>query len=128
MSAMVLVVAAALALIATPSAAAQQPADCELVTIYPGYPEYRGNVPGVVGWGDAACVQVLTSLDPSFSREAEDRENRAAARRLGVPGDIEDWTWETWMAIEAERGLVPQCYSCIYVPGDNAAGRAPHRL
>jgi len=87
---------------------------CEVVELYPGYPGYRGNVPGVNGAGDTVCLEDLAARDPDFSRASEDMANRAAATRLGVSGDFEDWTWETWMAIDVERGLTAVCYSCIW--------------
>jgi hypothetical protein len=32
---------------------------------------------------------------------------------LGIRGDLEDFTWENWMAIKAERGLPQVCYYCL---------------
>ncbi|MGH2558422.1 MAG: hypothetical protein ACRDJH_05100 [Thermomicrobiales bacterium] len=87
---------------------------CELVELYPGYPGYRANLPGMVGPGDTACLNDLQALDPNFSRNREDQLNLEAARRLGVTSGFKDWTWETWLAIEAERGFLPVCYSCIF--------------
>jgi hypothetical protein len=92
-------------------------APCELVEIYPGYPGYRGLVTGVAGPGDAACLADLNLQDPSFSKDEQDRANLDAAHRLGVGGSPNVWTWETWMAIEVERGLVPHCYSCLFSNG-----------
>jgi probable HAF family extracellular repeat protein len=51
--------------------------------------------------------------NPSFDKDAEDAANAAAARAIGLHGTPIDWTWENWMAIEAERGLLPTCYSCL---------------
>jgi hypothetical protein len=98
---------------------------CEPAVLYPGYPGYRGNVPGAWGAGDSACLADLEAVSPAFSGEREDAANRQAARRLGVTGDIADWTWETWMAIEVERGFVPACYACIYTQGIAPGSGAP---
>jgi hypothetical protein len=91
--------------------------DCTLVELYPGYPGYRGNITGVMphwgGIGDYLCLQELEESDPSFNRSREDRANRRAARALAINGDFEDWTWENWIWIEIERGMEPQCYTCL---------------
>ena len=90
-------------------------ARCDLVELYPGYPGYQGFLTGVVGEGEGNCESDLERLDRDFSVSSEDRENRRAARELGIKGQPEDWTWEQWMRIESERRLVPTCYSCLYV-------------
>ncbi len=94
---------------------------CERVELYPGYPGYRGYVTGVAGPGETACLADLTVIDPTFSKEREDRLNRETARRLGIlragAERFEEWTWEAWMAIEAGRGLIPHCHSCLWVNG-----------
>lgn len=90
---------------------------CEPVPLYPGYPGYRGNVPGMLGAGDAACLSDLEAQDPTFSREDADNVNVLIAATLGIPGGIEEWTWETWMAIDAQRGGNPPCYACIWTNG-----------
>lgn len=94
-------------------------AQCELVELYPGYPGYRGYITGLDGVGDHACLANLEAVDPSFDRTLEDAQNLAAASRIGLAGGPEDWTWENWMAIEAERGLSPTCYSCALLGGPN---------
>lgn len=96
-------------------------AQCQSVELFPGYPGYRGYVTGVDGIGDFACVEDLVAADPAFDPVVQDGENQAAAQLLGLDGEPVDWTWENWMAIEAERGLWPTCYSCAI--GD-AADRA----
>lgn len=93
-------------------------AQCTLVELYPGYPGYQGFVTGVDGMGDHVCLEDLESQNPSFSKSREDRLNRAAAETLGIKGPMNVWTWENWMAIEAERDLIPTCYSCAFVAGD----------
>lgn len=80
---------------------------CELVELYPGYPGYIGYVMSVDGVGDHACLEDLEDEDRSFDRKAEDDANLKAARSLSINGGSELWTWENWMAIEAERGMVP---------------------
>ncbi|HEV2074519.1 MAG TPA: hypothetical protein VGR29_12890 [Thermomicrobiales bacterium] len=108
-----------------PSSSAQSSAGssrCELVELYPGYPGYRGYITGLVGPGDHECLSDLEQMDPSFSRETQDLENSLAASRLSISGPMNVWTWENWMAIEAERGLQPTCYSCLLV---DASGRGP---
>jgi hypothetical protein len=97
----------------------------ELVELYPGYPGYRGYVTGVVGVGDHACVEDLEAMDPSFDRAYEDEQNLRAARRLGIAGGPEDWTWENWLKIEAERGLPVTCYVCAML--DSGARQAPRQ-
>ncbi len=87
---------------------------CELVELYPGYPGYIGYVTGVDGIGDHASLEDLEDQDRSFDRKAEDDANLKAARSLSINGGPELWTWENWMAIEAERGMVPTCYICLY--------------
>jgi hypothetical protein len=111
------------ALAALPRAASAQ---CELVELHPGYPLYRGYVTGVDGPGDNACLQVLEANHPGFDRAAEDAANAAAAGRLGLAGEPEDWIWENWMAVEAERGLPPTCYSCaIFNAGSHTGPPGP---
>jgi len=102
----------------TPAAPVGGPG-CDLVELYPGYPTYRGYVTGVDGVGDFACLQDLEVASPSFDRVHEDAANLAAARRLGLAGGPELWTWENWMAVEAERGLPPTCYSCAVLQAAN---------
>jgi hypothetical protein len=85
-----------------------------MVELYPGYPEYRGYVTGVAGPGEGACLDELESNYERFSRQSQDRANRTAARHQGISGTPADWTWENWMAIEAERNLDSVCYSCEY--------------
>lgn len=87
-------------------------ARCERVELYPGYLGYRGYVTGLDGVGDQACLADLEAADPGFDRASEDAENQAAASRIGLAGVPGMWTWENWMAVEAERGLPPTCYSC----------------
>lgn len=107
----------------TQTFAAAARATCNYVELHPGYPGYNGFVTGVDGVGDFACVEDLEDEDPSFSRRAEDRENQQAARSLGISGAADVWTWENWMEIELERGLMPTtCYSCDF---QNAAQRTP---
>jgi hypothetical protein len=108
-----------------------------VVELYPGYPGYRGVVPGLVGKGDTAYLSELLAWDPTFSREREDEANREVARQLGIAGDIPDWTWEIWMAIGAERGYGHICYACMWTgqelvtpvgpPMANAADFDPRR-
>lgn len=93
---------------------AQAEASCELVELYPGYPGYRGYVAGIDGPGEVACLDDLVARNPRFDRETEDAANLAAARAIGLTGTFRDWTWENWMVIEAERGLAPTCYSCLF--------------
>ncbi len=92
---------------------------CTIVELYPGY---RGNITGLMpqngGVGDYACLQDLEDARPRFSQAKEDRANRRAGKELGTDGSIEDWTWETWLQIEVERGLVPQCYACLIFDTD----------
>jgi hypothetical protein len=99
------------------SRSSQSSSGCTLVELYPGYPGYRGVVTGMLpnwgGLGDWACLQTLESQNPAFDIEAVDAANIAAARRLGIEGQPEDWVWENWMQIEAVRGLPTQCYSCV---------------
>ncbi len=90
----------------------------ELVEIYPGYPGFNGYLTGVRLQGRYACPDDLEDADPSFSRRREDAENRDAARELGISGSMSTWTWENWMAIEAERGMVPTCWSCAVLNDD----------
>ncbi len=88
-------------------------AQCELVGLYPGYPGYRGYVTGLDGVGDHACLSDLEAADPDFGLASERARNLAAARRLGLFGAPEEWTWENWLAVEGERGLAPStCYAC----------------
>ena len=97
---------------------------CELVELYLGYPGYRGYVAGIDGPGEVACLADLIAADPGFDRAAEDAANLAAARAIGLSGTPKDWTWENWMAIEAERGLPPICYSCLFRdPGPQEGGQ-----
>ena len=98
--------------------------DCTLVELYPGYPGYTGFVTGVDGLGDHACLEDLEEDHPGFSRAAEDRANQRAAERLGIDGTFEDWTWENWLGIEAERGLYPVGYWYI-MTSEADARRAP---
>lgn len=91
-----------------------QAAPCTLVELRPGYPGYRGFVTGLYGAGETACLEDLVRLYPWFDHLHEDRENRQAARRLGLAGPPEVWVWESWLGIEAERGLVPACYLDAY--------------
>lgn len=107
------------ALLTTPGARAG--AQCTLVELAPGYPGYGGNVTGVDGPGDAACVEDLERTDAGFDQAREDAENLAAAGRLGLAGGPNEWTWENWMAVEVEGGLPPTCYAC-------AIRNAPTRL
>ncbi len=92
--------------------------ECTLVELRPGYPGYRGYVTGIAGAGEAACVEQLEADFPLFSSSEEDRLNLEAANRLGVQGTMDEWVWETWMAIAAERGLFPVCYVCIWTGND----------
>lgn len=101
---------------ATPLSALAQ--SCTLVELNPGYPGYRGMITGLKGVGDHQCKESLKRMDPEFDIEEQNRQNLSAARRLGISGSSMDWTWENWMTIEVERGLVPQCYAClIFDPG-----------
>ncbi len=92
---------------------------CELVELYPGYPGYQGFVTGVDGIGDHACLEDLEAEDRTFDRDIEDDENLEAARSLRINGGPELWTWENWMAIEAERGMVATCYTCLFDEANN---------
>lgn len=91
--------------------------DCTLVELFPGYPKYRGNITGVMphwnGLGDYECLHILEQEFPQLDRAREDRANQQAADALGVNGPMNLWTWENWMLIEAERGMVPSCYTCL---------------
>jgi hypothetical protein len=91
--------------------APQDPA-CTVVELYPGYPGYRGFVAGLSGPGEVTCLEQIQRQFPWFDRDREDRENAAAAVRLGLAGGPKDWVWENWLAIEAERGLPLTCYMC----------------
>lgn len=88
---------------------------CTRVELYPGYPGYRGIVTGLSGPGDTACLESLEAA--GFSAADEDRQNAEAAHRLGIAGPKELWTWENWMAIEAERGVLPTCLMCLDLVG-----------
>ena len=87
-------------------------AQCEPVELHPGYPGYRGYVTGLDGVGDHACVEQLLAADPGFHRATQDSLNLGSAARLGLAGLPDEWTWENWLSIEAERGLPPTCYAC----------------
>lgn len=87
-------------------------AQCILIEVFPGYPGYAGYVTGLDGVGDFACAQRLVAADPDIDAGYQDGENAAAAARLGLAGGPRGWTWENWLAIEAERGLPPTCYAC----------------
>jgi hypothetical protein len=100
-------------------------ARCEVVVLYPGYPGYTGNLPDTKYGGETACLADLEARDPAFSRTTVDAVNRAAALRLGIRGDVEDWTWEAWMAIEADRGLTSHCHSCVYMNGIDGVAAGP---
>lgn len=106
-------------LVVQPSSMAAQ--GCELVELQPGYPGYRGFVTGVDGVGDHECLEDLEDEDADFSKRREDRENRQAAEDLGLDGGPDVWMWENWLAIEAERGLPPTCYSCAFAEADARA-------
>lgn len=95
--------------------------ECEMVELYPGYPGYRGYVTGLDGVGDHACLNDLLAEDAFFSRDEEDRENRRAGRRLGIQSSFDEWTWENWLAVEAERGMTPTCYACALFNADERA-------
>jgi hypothetical protein len=71
-------------------------------------------VAGIDGPGEVACLADLIASNPAFDRAAEDAANLAAAGTIGLAGSPSDWTWENWMAIEAERGLPATCYSCLF--------------
>lgn len=94
-------------------------ADCTAVELYPGYPGYRGNITGVMphwnGQGDYECLETLQQNDPEFDRAQEDLANQEAADALGIEGPMSLWTWENWMQIEAERGMLPSCYTCLMI-------------
>lgn len=98
--------------------------NCTLVELYPGYPGYRGNITGVMphwgGTGDYVCLQDLEASDRRFDKDDEDRANKRAARTLGINGTFEDWTWENWMLIEAERELPSSCYTCLILDTSTA--------
>ena len=87
---------------------------CDLVDLYPGYPGCRGYVTGVDGVGDHACLNELKEQDGTFDQREVDLANLAAARLLHLAGGPDLWTWENWMAVEAKRGLVPTCYTCLF--------------
>jgi hypothetical protein len=70
-------------------------------------------ITGLKGVGDFQCLETLQDQNLAFDRATEDKENLAAAKRLGIRGMFKDWTWENWMSIEIERGLIPQCYACL---------------
>jgi len=91
---------------------------CELVELQPGYPGYRGFVTGVGGVGDHECIEDLEDEDADFSKRREDRKNRQAAEDLGIDGGPDVWTWENWLAIEAEHRLPPTCYACAFAEAD----------
>ena len=92
-------------------------AQCSEVEVFPGYPGFRSYVTGVDGFGDVASLAELEASDPGFDRDDVDWLNQAAANRLGIAGQPTDWTWENWMAIEAERGFALTCYSCAIEDG-----------
>jgi len=71
-------------------------------------------VTGIDGPAEFACLSDLIAADPGFDQAAVDAANLAAAKSIGLAGSPVDWTWENWMAIEAERGLLPTCYSCLF--------------
>ncbi|CAN5259734.1 hypothetical protein BH24CHL2_BH24CHL2_6340 [soil metagenome] len=102
--------------------------DCTIVELYPGYPGYRGNITGVMphygGLGDYECMHILEQDFPQFDRAQEDRANQQAADALGINGPMNLWTWENWMLIEAERGLLPSCYTCLMFDTMST----PHRM
>ena len=114
------------------NATAQQSGVCsesDLVPLYPGYPGYRGYLPDTVGLLEWACPDDFTAIRQGFSKESEDRANLRSAGALGIDGIAEDWTWEHWMAIEAERGLTPTCYTCMLLgPAPTYFGPDPQRL
>jgi hypothetical protein len=110
---LILVLVAAFPFAQPAAHAAQQ--RCTLVELNPGYPGYRGMITGLKGIGDFQCLQQLERQDPTFDRTAEDTANRRAAVALEIRGGPSDWTWENWMEIEIERGMVPQCYACLLV-------------
>lgn len=91
--------------------------NCDIVELYPGYPGYRGNITGVMphydGLGDYECLHILEQDFPLFDQAEEDSLNQQAADALGINGPMHLWTWENWMLIEAERGMLPSCYSCL---------------
>jgi hypothetical protein len=95
-------------------------AGCALVELVPGYPGYAGYVTGLDGVGDHACLEDLVAADPTFDREAMDSYHLITAGYIGLAGGPTDWTWENWMAIEAQLGLPATCYSC-------AIANAPYR-
>lgn len=115
-TAVAFVVAATVLLASQPNAGFAQ-SGCTMVRLYPGYPGYRGVLEDSPGGGDVACLTDLERLDPSFDQTWQDAENSAAGRRIGATGDSADWTWETWMAVEAARKLPPHCHICVYIYG-----------
>lgn len=108
---------AAAVLVMSPPRAGFARSGCELVRLYPGYPGYRGVLEDSFGGGDVACLEDLMRQDPGFDPALQDAKNLAAGRRVGATGIPPDWTWETWMAVEAARGLAPHCHICVYVNG-----------
>jgi hypothetical protein len=114
------------ALVVTRSREVAASDSCELIELYPGYPEYEGFVTGISGPGDAVCLEELEDRYVRFDKRDEDRANRQAARNLGISGSMEDWTWENWLAIEGERRLPHACYSCNIL--DPQARRGTHRM
>jgi hypothetical protein len=98
---------------------ANESLDCFAVELYPGYPGYRGYVTGIDGPSEITCLDQLTATDPRFDKAHEDEANVAAARAIGLNGSPAEWTWENWMAIEAERGLPSTCYSCLFSRTDS---------
>ena len=103
--------------------------DDELIPLYPGYPGFRGYLPDTVGQLEWLCPDELDRLNPRFYRRTEDRRSRGAAEALGIAGVKEDWTWENWMAIEAERGLPSTCFACaIFNPPAFSLREPPGRV
>jgi hypothetical protein len=96
---------------------------CEIVPVYPGYPGYRGVLPGLLGRGDTACLSDLLAIQPTFDREEVDAQNQSLAAKLGIVGEMADWTWEAWSLVGANRGLGDICYFCILMdPGIMPSG------
>src|SRR6478735_244309 len=61
-------------------------AQCNLVELYPGYPDYEGYVTGVAGPGQGECLSDLERNNPNFDKSEVNRTNKRAAKSLGIDG------------------------------------------
>lgn len=100
---------------------------CPFVELLPGYPGFKGFVTGVDGVGDYACLTDLKAVS-GFSRGRTDAAHLQAAHDLGIDGDLEDFTWENWTAIEAQQGLPATCFLCALFSSDSRQEPAPRDM